>query len=284
MADEQNGVVTGTTGVQSTNTAEAPMDIYGGNAVLSDDSVELISNGTTLQVGGLPKTSQGVTTEEQPKGNDGEETPKEEDNKPPEEKQEEPEKDPNADPVIEATKAQLETAPTIEKELTDKGVDFKAIEQTVLDAGEPSAEQYEALEKAGYPKNMVDAYLRGLKADAEAYQSKVLGIAGGQKEYQELTAAIAAKGPKYVEAYNKAVNAGDITVVEVMLNDAKTSLIDKRGVVPAKNVLGNVSTGPKNTQPFANQAEMIAAINDPKYRKDAAYRAQVEARMQKTIG
>ena len=176
-----------------------------------------------------------------------------------------------------------ETATVIENDLTAKGVDFKTLENEFLSNGSFTPESLASLEKAGYPKQVVDAYITGLQATAEQYHTSVINIAGGQEAYTKATSEIKAMGDKYVQAYNQAINSGNLVVIESMLTNAKSRMTSRLGS-NNPSLLGTATGAPQavGNQPFATQKAMIDAINDPKYRSDTAYRRSVEARVEAT--
>nr|WP_320145668.1 hypothetical protein [uncultured Anaeromusa sp.] len=267
-------------------TGGTPQDFYGSAAVISDAdkaAVTIQSNGVQVQAG----TSQedqatAKATEEAAKQetNVDPENPNDGDETSTEEQQTDP---PEVDPAVQSLQNQQQAAAALEKDLTAKGVDFKALEAEYEAKGAFSPESLETLEKAGYPKSVVDAYLRGLQADGEVYRTKVLGFAGGDEaEYKSLLTEIAKRGPKYAEAYDKVINSGDLATIELMLDAAKGSRVVTKGTVKP-SVLGTGSGAPQGgPKPFATEAEMCAAIDDRRYREDKGYREAVRARVQVT--
>ena len=75
----------------------------------------------------------------------------------------------------------------IKTELSKAGIDFDALAAEFDRSGALSAESLAALEKAGYPKSVVDAYIAGLDALADRYAQQVRDMAGGEEAYARLT-------------------------------------------------------------------------------------------------
>ena len=66
---------------------------------------------------------------------------------------------------IEAEVAEQQKAEEdLKNDLKSKGVDFNSLAEEYNNSGELSEESLKALEKAGYPKTVVDVYLKGLQA------------------------------------------------------------------------------------------------------------------------
>jgi len=181
----------------------------------------------------------------------------------------------HAPEVVEAQN----TAKDIENDLTAKGVDFKVLETEYMDKGQFSEESLATLEKAGYPKSVVNAYITGLQATATKYHDSVLNLAGGAEAYAKATEDIKAKGPQYVTAFNEAINNGNLVVIESMIKNAQGNIQSRLGT--AKASLLGTSGAPQAvpSQGFTSQKAMIEAINDPRYRSDVSYRKGVEARV-----
>lgn len=108
-------------------------------------------------------------------------------------------------------------------------------------------------------------------------------VAGGEDNWNEFSKwANATMPPKALQALQDAISASPIvgaTVAKTMIARWKAEG-NGGGPVDLSRGAGAASKAPAATvQPFASKAEQNAAINDPKYAKDAAYRATVDARM-----
>ena len=60
-----------------------------------------------------------------------------------------------------------------EKDLVSKGVDFSGLENEYMNNGRLSQQSYETLEKAGYPKAVVDGMLAGWEAASTRFVNDV---------------------------------------------------------------------------------------------------------------
>lgn len=157
-----------------------------------------------------------------------------------------------------------------------KGLDFEAIRTEFDTKGELSAETYQTLDKAGYPQDVVNAIISGMQATATQFANTVYSHVGGEDNFKGIQEFVTAQGQKAIDNFNKVVNSKDIDLVLMTMDGLKAQMSLKYGT-NTKNILGNTQT--KATKGFASKAEMVAAMSDPKYAKDPAYRAEVQSRV-----
>jgi hypothetical protein len=142
--------------------------------------------------------------------------------------------------------------------------------------GELSPDSFAELEKMGYPKEMVDTYIAGLRGTQSADADAVMSVAGGSDGYQELTSwAKDNMDVKELALYNQ--------MVSTSTDNAKMAvewLISKResveGVEPTL-LSGNAKPAAKDE--FRSTAEVVAAMKDKRYGKDTAYTKDVEVKL-----
>lgn len=159
------------------------------------------------------------------------------------------------------------------------GMDAAAVSRTFHETGELPAEAYDALAKQGYSQNVVDAYLSGTAAKAEvnavtvqADVDAVKNSVGGVDEYDKMMGwAQNNLSPEEVTAFNEAVSNGKASAtfaVEALYN----RFTGKMGSEPT---LVNGRPGAATGERFNSTAELTAAMKDPRYKVDEAYRQQV---------
>ena len=61
--------------------------------------------------------------------------------------------------------AQQQANNDLKNDLTNKGIDWNVLTKEYEDTGDLSEQSRAVLEKAGYPKSVVDAYIRGMEAE-----------------------------------------------------------------------------------------------------------------------
>ena len=87
--------------------------------------------------------------------------------------------------------------------------------------------------------------------------------------------------PEEVEGYDAVVGTGNAAAARLALQSIVARFTEATGQEPA--LLGGERTpGQSGVQPFASQGEVIEAMKDKRYANDAAYRQEVEKRMEQT--
>lgn len=194
-------------------------------------------------------------------------------------------------PEFETTVGQLESNITeytqlveqtiADGKLTTEGV--QAIEAEYAANGKLSDESYKALADAGFPKLFVDSYLRGQEAVSQSYVQSVISMAGGNEAFKQLCEHLAAEGT--LEAFQDAVENRNSSSIRAFMKMAESGLRAKygkpaqRSVAQAAIPASKPATSRDAIKPFESRAEMIAAMNDPRYQRDAAYNRMVVARL-----
>ena len=178
--------------------------------------------------------------------------------------------------TIKATKESTEEAA---KTLSEKGIDYGALTTEYEEKGALSEDTYKKLADAGYPKAVVDTYIRGVEAANEAFVNSVYNAAGGKTEYDKLSNYIQSKGKDAVEGFNDALMNGSLSTVKMLINGFKAEMTLRNGTQKA-SVLGSGS--PAGTSGFANEADMDKAMDDPRYGVDEEYTKQVTKRLSKS--
>jgi hypothetical protein len=179
-------------------------------------------------------------------------------------KSEEAPKAPEGEPKAEPNAA--------EAELAGKGLDLNEFSNEYSTSGTLSQESYDKLEKAGYPKAVVDQYIAGQQALAAQYESEVVSVAGGSEEFakvQQWAAENLSDAEKI--AYNKAIDSKDI-------NQAKLAVQGITAKYQAQYPSEGTQIGGRATsigEGYADLAEMKADMANPLYRESSAFREKV---------
>ena len=255
---------------------ETAQDIYGANAVTGSESKDpLEGRQVTIQTTGTKTISlnpAGEASEGNEKSPNG--VQEEDPSKKPEGTEEE-----DLNVSIGADIAnQIEANKALETDLTGKGVNFKALEEEYVNTGSLSAASMEALDKAGYPKEVVDAYIAGLQASAEKFETAVFKMAGGKEAYAQVTGFIKAQGKAYVDAFNAAIDTGNLSQLEMIIRGVQSQITVKKGTAQP-TILGNKAPN-TGIAGFTSRDEMVKAMNDRRYGRDPGYTKEVR---QKTL-
>jgi len=142
--------------------------------------------------------------------------------------------------------------------------------------GELSEDSFGELEKLGYPKEMVDTYLAGVKSSESADVSAVMDIVGGDEGYNDLTGWAKDNMPtKELELYNSMV-AGSTDNAKMAVEWLMSKREATEGSEP-RLVQGKPQGITRDT--FRSTEQLVAAMKDPRYKSDPAYRSDVEAKV-----
>lgn len=180
------------------------------------------------------------------------------------------------DPQKDYEEAQSSMA-SAKETLEAKGIDYNALQEEYNDKGGLSTVSYEALEKAGYPKTVVDAIIDGWQAKADQFTDAVITKAGGSEAYTRLTKFVSSQGDAAINAFNNIVESGDFNTINAYLAGVKAQMEAKYGTANPTLMGGNASV--KATSGFTDQNELIKAMSDKRYGRDAKYTREVENRI-----
>lgn len=189
-----------------------------------------------------------------------------------EKKQSKPADAPKADaPPVDAN--EQKTA----EELQSKGLDLYEFSNEFAKSGGLSEESYEKLEKAGYPRNIVDQYVEGQKARAALYESEVKSVAGGDKTFTEMVDwAKANLSPQEITAYNNAIDSGNPEIAKLAVSGVYQRFSQAR---PQEPNLFKGSNAAASSDVYESIAQMQKDMSNPDYKTDPAFRAKVQAKL-----
>lgn len=169
----------------------------------------------------------------------------------------------------EASKAEEEA----KKALADKGLSFDDAAAEYERDGKLSERTYQDLEKAGFGRNLVDAYIAGVEARSNDVANTIMNSVGGQEAYNKIANYIASKGDSAIDAYNNLVEQGNVSAISMFLNGVQAEMTLKNGTsnrtIMGSQVSANVNSG------YSSQDEMVKAMSDPRYESDMRYREEV---------
>lgn len=203
-----------------------------------------------------------VTEEEEEADEDEEETD-----------EDESEEDPDEDE--EAIPKQVEAIASL---LATKGIDYNGIVAEFQNNGKLTPETVAKLDKAGYPEAVVASYIKGQQAIYDRYADKVKTIVGGEKKYTELWKwAKDNLSKKEKVEFNSAVESGDLGKAKFALEGLKARYHNKEGNV-AKLIKGAPIKSAK-AKAFSTSAEMVKALDDPRYEHDIEYTRKVDQKL-----
>lgn len=168
-----------------------------------------------------------------------------------------------------------EAKQTLEK----AGLDFDKYSNEIVAEGVLSEDSYKELESKGFPKSMVDAYVEGQKALAEKTNQSIYEVVGGQQAYTEMLQWAAGNlSQEEIDSFNATIEAGDVGQMKMAVRGLKASYAEANGT-PPKQLLGGYSAAAGGVDSYASWAQVTEDMKNPKYQKDPAFRATVQARL-----
>ena len=158
-------------------------------------------------------------------------------------------------------------------------LDFKALEQEFEENGRLSEESFDLLEAAGVPRWVVERYIDGMAAIGDRLLKEAHDIAGGEQRFRaaQIWAESNLSGEE-LDAYHEAIQSTPARA-RFAIQGLCAAHQRATGAPPrlTRGDAGSISRGA-----FTSAQEVADAIRDPRYKKDAAYRAQIAARLAKS--
>lgn len=254
------------------------VSIYGENAITG--SIDDAALAEKAEANGVTLTDNGETTNTETSG-ETVSPPEETAGETPDET-----KTPSDDAPIEQKVADLKSSEdALKDDLKTKGVDFETAVSEYNEKGVLSDATMNALEKAGYPKAVVEGFIKSRQILENQYTSAVYEAAGGEEAYSRMTQWAAANLPKAdIEAFNAAIDSGNLGTVKLIMGGIRSAMgeamTQKHGTSNPSVMGGPASTN--TTGGFVDKAEMVKAMSDKRYCRDPQYTKLVESRMAKT--
>jgi hypothetical protein len=165
----------------------------------------------------------------------------------------------------------------IGSKLEEANIDFESMTERWTSTGKLDDTDYDALEGAGFTRDMVDAYLTGL--NYKAVQDSALTVQeinsikqeyGGEAEYNAMLQWAGTNLSKEEQdAFNQMVNTQPLNVVRLAIAGLHSKYTAAEGREP-KLIGGRTSKA--STDRFESTAQLTAAMSDPRYKNDPAYR------------
>jgi len=137
--------------------------------------------------------------------------------------------------------------------------------------------------------DLVNAYMeiqknapapQGEAADlTDAEMNTVYNSAGGEAEYNKLTSWAAQNlAENKLDAFNSIVNQGDATAIQIAVAGLRSEYESQEGY-EGRMLQGKAA---RTTDAFRSQAEVVAAMGDPRYERDEAYRQDVYDKLERS--
>ena len=224
-------------------------------------NIEVKDNGSTLTAEVTPIDP--MAAQEDPKNSENSE------DKPEEDKNSEDKPDVDEQTAFDT---QAERDNEIKNDLAKHNIDFDALGEEYQKNGELSKESIDKLEKAGYPKAMVDAYLDGLQATTEKFVNRIYSMAGGKENYEKIIGFIKTQPDSVINAYNATITQGNLNQIELALNGIKAQMKTAYGT-SNPTLMGGASTS--TAEGYTSMEQMTKDMADPRYQVDPKFTRSV---------
>lgn len=173
---------------------------------------------------------------------------------------------------------QQQTEADVKNDLAGKGLDFDALAAEYDKEGALSAKSLEALEKAGYPKSVIDAYLAGLDALADRYTTAVQSFAGGKEAYGQLVEYLKTQPQNVIDGFNAAIETGNLSQIQLAVTGVKAQMAARYGTANPSIMAGAQGRGAHAG--YQTTDEMTKDMADPRYQTDPAFTQEVFRKIQ----
>ena len=165
-----------------------------------------------------------------------------------------------------------------EKAVENAGLNMSSLQDEYNDGGQLKESSYEALQKAGIPKDYVDAFIKGQEAIATQTSNTLKQEVGGTESYNNMMSWAADNlNEAEISSFNKTVNGKDIEATRLAIQGLNARYKNNVGDEPSLQSANKSSTA--NAQGYRSWAEVTSAMNDERYSTDDAYRNDVQNKL-----
>lgn len=183
-----------------------------------------------------------------------------------------PEVDPNAPKV-----AAIENTDEAAAMLQEKGLNIASFTAEYETTGQLSEQSYASLEKAGIPKDMVNAYIEGQKVLVSSQIAEIKNTVGGEEAFTKLASwAVTGLSDSEKQDYEDALATNRPGIIKLAVAAVKAKYDAAMGKDPQVVLGGNAPSGNDGVDRFNSFEEMMSAMKDKRYDTDPAYRMKVE--------
>ncbi len=157
-------------------------------------------------------------------------------------------------------------------------VNFDVITAEFAENGAVSDKSYKAPEKQGLSRAVVDQYIAGQQALAQAHTADLATVTGGQ---EKLTAVLQWAGKNLskeeIAGYNSQIDAGNLPAAKLLLEAFARKHTEAVGKDP--NLVKGSPAANKGTGSYESMAQVTVDMRNPKYQTDPAFRKMVEQKL-----
>lgn len=195
---------------------------------------------------------------------------------------------PSADTVEEQDDEPKQTNDTLEEvnQLLPGFTEEQVMEfsQTAWENGELTDDQYAALSKQGYSRDLVDQYIQGQMALVEGQRASLVNAGGGEQAVEAMFSWAAQSLPQSeIDLYNQKFDQGGPDALMAM-EHLKSRFVDSG---QAGNLLGGrtvqgANAPSQDTSAYTSVAQVTKDMQSDQYKMDPAFRAAVAQKLQRS--
>jgi len=179
--------------------------------------------------------------------------------------------------TAEETPTEIPSKDDAKEVATNAGLDFDAMQVEYGSNGSLSDETYEAINKSGIPRDVVDSYIAGQEALATSIRTEMFSTVGGEENYGSMMSwATNNLSSSEIDSYNNVMGSADQNQIQLAVRGLNAQYQSDTGSNPS---LLSGDTPANVGSKFESVAQITAAMRDPKYKTDPAYRKTVEAKL-----
>ena len=190
------------------------------------------------------------------------------------------ESDPDAVHVNNEIAALTAQGDAAEQLLAGHNINYTALCQEYAETGKLSEKSLASLNKAGFPKALIENYIEGQQSRLEAsYGNYIKTAAGGEKQYTALCQWAANNlSEAEIRRYDNALDTHNLDTALTALEGLMLKYEKANGNAP-EIIRGKAPARQAAIKGFNSMEEMADAMEDPRYEKDPAYTHKIEQRM-----
>lgn len=183
------------------------------------------------------------------------------------------------------TPSEQVTPDSAQAAVEDAGLDWDTLSAKITNAGDLEDSDYAALVAAGIPEDISRNYVRMVQQDAENTVADVMSKFGGEEGFTQVYNGLLENTTLEIRNQIDGLLRDPVSREAGIAMAWQYSGLQNPGTPappppPAAPAASRANPGqtPSSTQGFASMEEQALAMNDPRYRTDPTYRAEVERR------
>ena len=150
-------------------------------------------------------------------------------------------------------------------------------------SGELTEESFVALEEMGLARDLVASFMKGQQATHQAELNQIYDAVGGQESYAKaLEWANTNLSATEVKAYNDQVEAGDLGTAQIAAQGLMARFHQATNSTAPQMRLQSEPTGDAGPAGYESIAQVMEDMKSDSYKKDPAFRAKVQAKIERS--